>query len=163
MNPEVGRILFPTDLSANAQQAFAFAVALAKRFDARITLFHVIEDLSPSASSLIVDYLGADGLEKVRKRRETEFLDTVKARMAEYCEQMTAQAPECERLVDEMLAGHGHAAEEILRKVAEGRFDLVVMGTHGAGGLAEALLGSTARRVVRRSDKPVLTVPLPKD
>jgi len=38
--------------------------------------------------------------------------------------------------------------------------DLIVMGSHGHGGFVDALIGSTARRVVRRSKKPVLVVRL---
>jgi nucleotide-binding universal stress UspA family protein len=37
------------------------------------------------------------------------------------------------------------------------------MGTHGHGTLADAMMGSTARRVLRRSKKPVLVVRLPEE
>jgi nucleotide-binding universal stress UspA family protein len=40
----------------------------------------------------------------------------------------------------------------------EGKFDVIVVGTHGRTGLAHALLGSVAERVVRRAPMPVVTV-----
>ena len=50
-----------------------------------------------------------------------------------------------------------------LKQAEEKNCDLIVMGTHGHGTLADVMLGSTARRVVRRSLKPVLVVRLPKE
>lgn len=162
MLPDIKRILYATDLSEDSRNAFGYAVALAERFDAAITLFHVIEDFSPSSTARLIDYLGEQGLAEIQKRRTAEFIQTVKERMASFCKDMGVETPECRLRVDEMEAGHGHAAEEIVRLADNGRFDLIVMGTQGAGGVTEALMGSTARRVVRRSRVPVLTVRLPE-
>jgi nucleotide-binding universal stress UspA family protein len=52
----------------------------------------------------------------------------------------------------------GHAADEILAAAAEIHADLVVMGTHGRRGIAHAVVGSVAERVIRASPVPVLTV-----
>ena len=51
----------------------------------------------------------------------------------------------------------------ILEVAKEKNCDLIVMGTHGRGVLADVVMGSTARRVIRRSPKPVLVVRLPSD
>src|SRR5205807_7159695 len=51
---------------------------------------------------------------------------------------------------------------EIVRFAREGRFDLVVMGSHGHTGLAHVLLGSVVERVVRKAPCPVLTVRQPE-
>lgn len=162
MIPDIKRILYATDLSENSRYAFGYAVALAERFGASITLLHVIEDFSPSSTALIINHLGQQGLADIQKRRTTEFVEATKSRMAQFCEEVANDSPECKLLVDEMETGTGHPAEEILQMAKTGRFDMVVMGTRGAGGLAEALMGSTARRVIRRSKIPVLTVRLPE-
>jgi len=47
---------------------------------------------------------------------------------------------------------------EIVRVAAERKADLIVMGTHGRTGLAHALMGSVAEKVVRMAACPVLTV-----
>ena len=47
---------------------------------------------------------------------------------------------------------------EIIRYAKEHDVDLLIMGTHGRGGLAHMLLGSVAEKVVRKSPCPVLTV-----
>ena len=52
--------------------------------------------------------------------------------------------------------------EAILRELQSGDHDLVVMGTHGRTGLARVALGSVAERVLRRADRPVMTVRAPE-
>jgi nucleotide-binding universal stress UspA family protein len=52
----------------------------------------------------------------------------------------------------------GQAVPLITRTAAERGVDLVVMGTHGRGGVAHLMLGSVAERVVRTAPCPVLTV-----
>jgi nucleotide-binding universal stress UspA family protein len=52
----------------------------------------------------------------------------------------------------------GSAAPEIVRFAKERDIDLIVVGTHGRGGLAHVLLGSVAEKVVRKAPCPVLTV-----
>ena len=52
----------------------------------------------------------------------------------------------------------GEPAEAILGAVAQTRADLLVMGTHGRGGLTRLLLGSVAEKVLRHSPVPVVTI-----
>ncbi len=52
----------------------------------------------------------------------------------------------------------GHAAESIAKLAAEGRFDLIVMGSRGHGNLANLVLGSVATQVLARATIPVLLV-----
>jgi nucleotide-binding universal stress UspA family protein len=52
----------------------------------------------------------------------------------------------------------GEPAEAIVREAKRGRYDLVVMGTHGRGALEGLLLGSVARKVIAQSPVPVTVV-----
>jgi nucleotide-binding universal stress UspA family protein len=56
----------------------------------------------------------------------------------------------------------GEPAAEIVAAAQDGKFDVIVVGTHGRTGLAHVLLGSVAERVVRRATMPVITVRPPK-
>ena len=56
----------------------------------------------------------------------------------------------------------GFPADEILKKADDFNCDAIVMGTHGKGLIGHAFLGSTAKRVLRRTRKPVFIIPLPK-
>jgi nucleotide-binding universal stress UspA family protein len=54
----------------------------------------------------------------------------------------------------------GDASAVILETAHQSSADLIVMGTHGLGGFRKLLLGSTTERVLRRTDTPLLAVPL---
>jgi len=56
----------------------------------------------------------------------------------------------------------GFPAEEILSSADELNCDAIIMGTHSKGIIANTFLGSTAKRVLRRTRKPVFIIPLPK-
>ncbi len=66
-------------------------------------------------------------------------------------------------VTDDIIVVRGNPVEEILKYCEEKNCDLIVMGTHGHGTLADVMMGSTARRVLRRSTKPVLVVRLPEE
>jgi nucleotide-binding universal stress UspA family protein len=53
----------------------------------------------------------------------------------------------------------GRADDEIVTRAKETHADLIIMGTHGRSGLAHALLGSNAERVIQHAPCPVLIVP----
>jgi nucleotide-binding universal stress UspA family protein len=55
----------------------------------------------------------------------------------------------------------GDPADQILAEAGAGKYDLIVMGTHGHGGLLDLVLGSVAKETIRKSTVPVMVVPLP--
>ncbi|MBI2845805.1 MAG: universal stress protein [Chloroflexi bacterium] len=58
----------------------------------------------------------------------------------------------------ETLVRRGHAAEEILREIEKGDYELVILGARGRRGITRFLLGSTAARIVENAPIPVLIV-----
>ncbi len=142
---EIKKILFPTDYSACAEQAFSQAAYLAERYGAVLHVLHVTE---PSV------LLPAFGLS------ETELASDL---------HLPAPAPPPTRV---LLAGEGalHNAEmapingsverAILAYAAQEDIDLIVMGTHGRRAVDRLFLGSVAGKVVRLAECPVLTVGL---
>lgn len=70
--------------------------------------------------------------------------------------------PECADKVISIKVCEGFPAEKILSKAEEHKCDKIVMGTHSKGIIANTFLGSTAKRVLRRTRRPVFIVPLPK-
>jgi nucleotide-binding universal stress UspA family protein len=57
----------------------------------------------------------------------------------------------------------GSPSRKIVRYAEQERCDLIIMGTHGRGGIDRLLLGSVAEQVVRSSDVPVLTMRVGSD
>ena len=160
--PEIKRILYATDLSENARYAFSYAMSLANRYGAGITILHVLEDISPFADSLVINIVGEKKWKELRESGEQGVLDTIKERLQNFCEEVSKDLPECPFITDEIVVKIGNPADEIMDLIETGDHDLVVMGAHGHGFLGSAMMGSISRRVVRHSKKPVLVIRLPK-
>jgi nucleotide-binding universal stress UspA family protein len=150
MIPEIKKILYTTDLSQNARYAFSYAASLANRYDAGITILHVLEDISTSADSMVINIIGQDKWEELRVRNEKEVLDTIKARLTKFCDDVQAELPSCPFITDSIMVKIGNPVDEILLEVENKGYDMVVMGAHGHGVLAGAIMGSVSRRIVRR-------------
>jgi nucleotide-binding universal stress UspA family protein len=162
MIPEIKKILYTTDLSQNARYAFGYAASLANQYGAHITILHVLETLPHDANVRVAYVLGEERWKELQKRNEQAVMDTIKTRLEKFCDDMKASLVECPFLVEEIIVTQGEPVEVILKQAASMDYDIVVMGTHGQGILADAMLGSTARRVIRRSEKPVLVIRLPE-
>lgn len=163
MLPKIETILYATDMSENARHAFAYAADMADRHDARITILNVIETLTQSADVMITDILGKKEWDKLKASTRSELEEKIRGRLEDFCTEMGSKLDECKFLVDKVVVRHGVPFEEILKLANEIKADMIVMGTHGHGLIADALIGGTTRRVVRRSEIPVLVIRLPKE
>ncbi len=169
---QIKKILYPTDLSENAKYAFAYAVSLASRYGARLTLMHVLPEVPQSLDRSVIGYISSEKWEEIKARHFQEAQQAligkrkdhhaVKEVLDQFCETAIGDAS-ADIETDEVVVSYGNPVNEILTAAEERGCDLIVMGTHGQGDLTDALLGSTARRVVRRSKVPVLTVRLPEE
>ena len=162
MIPEIKKIFYATDLSENARYCFGYAASLANRYGAGITILHVLEDVSAYQDSLVINVIGKQKWEELRKTNEQKVLDTIRERLEKFCEDVSRELPACPFITDEIIVKIGNPVEEILQEIEASGCDMVVMGTHGRGILANAMMGSTSRRVLRRCKKPVLVVRLPE-
>ena len=162
MIPEIKKILYTTDLSENARYAFSYAASLANRYDAGVTIFHVLEDISPTTDSLVINIIGEDKWQEMRGRNEKEVLETIQSRLTKFCDDVQADLPSCPFITDSIKAKIGNPVDEILQEVENNSYDMVVMGAHGHGFLGDTLMGSVSRRVVRRCKTPVLVIRLPE-
>jgi nucleotide-binding universal stress UspA family protein len=169
----VKRILYATDLSESARYAFAYAVSLANLYGAGITFLHTLAEVPESLDKGVIGYIGSDRWEEIKKQHYQEAKETLTGKKRDYvpirevldqfCEDTKSSHEDYDFVTDEILVTRGNPVEEILEQAEKRNCDLIVMGTHGHGILEDALLGSTARRVIRRSKKPVLVVRLPEE
>ncbi len=163
MIPNIKKILYATDLSKNAEYAFGYAASLANRYGAGITLLHVLEDMSPYRDSLMMNILGEEKWKSLMETNKEKIIHDLKDRLGKFCESISAQIPACPFITDEILVRIGNPVEVILEQAEKSNCDLVVMGSRGHGVLADAVIGSVSRRVLRQCKKPVLIVRLPKE
>ena len=95
MIPEIKRILYATDLSENAKHAFTYAATIANRFDAKITIIHVIETISKNAERQIAEFLGKDHWNEIQKNKKQEYIESIKKRLNDFCEEMSSSLKSC--------------------------------------------------------------------
>lgn len=127
---EIKRILVPCDFSAFSARALERAAAIARWYEARLTVLHVVplaQDLPPR--------------------------EVAAAELARFVEPARDAGVPIETAVAE-----GDPVREILGRASESRADLLVIGTHGRGGFERWVLGSVTEKVLRKAPCPVLTV-----
>ncbi len=163
MIPEYKKILYATDLSKNSRFAFLTAAGIANRYDGKLIVFHVVEELSRSANRRMADILGREEWEKLRATNRAKAKNAIRERLDEFCEEVQQNFQGNPFVIDDVVIRYGDPVEEILFQTRTSDCDLVVIGTHGQGMVAGALLGGTAYRVVRLCKKPVMTIRLPED
>lgn len=135
------RILVPTDGSPGTTRVIDHASELAASHDASLHFLYVVNTASfanlPMETSWesVTSMLREEGEEALRAAEDRADVADVVTAMRE-----------------------GPPSREIVDYANDENCDLVVMGTHGRGGLNRILLGSVAERVVRSSEVPVLTV-----
>ena len=142
----IHRILVPTDFSEPAHAALKWATTLAKEFESRVYLLHVVPEpyaypWGTELSSLPLNEILAQSEEAARQRLGELAVETG----------LPADRLETKAVV-------GTPVDQVIALVKEQKIDLVVLGTHGRGPVGHLLLGSVAERVVRRSPVPVRTV-----
>lgn len=141
---EIKRILVPTDFSEPADAALTYALDLAAKLGARVTLIHVFDD--PFANGIYTgEYM------PMPAEMRAEIIADLRRKLAE----AVARRGHSEMNPEVLF---GSTARTIVDGASERNVDLIVMGTHGRGGMAHLLLGSVAERVVRTASCPVLTI-----
>jgi nucleotide-binding universal stress UspA family protein len=134
------KLLFPTDGSDGAAAVFDHVLDVADAHDATVHVVNVADTTRESVTQVrgrVIDALEQAGARPVREaagRASDRGVPTV----------------------TEVLQGEPYRT--IVDYATTYDIDLVIMPTHGRRGLERFLLGSTAERVVRRSDVPVLTI-----
>lgn len=141
----VREVLFPSDLSPESDRAFEHARFLAERFESTLTLYHSVEVPDPSYAH----WAFAHGHE-IWCRAEQAAREALDRR---------ADALGVSHTV--VVERHASADTALLEFIRRTQPDLVVMATHGRGGVAHLLLGSVTERVVRHAFRPVLCLRAP--
>lgn len=136
----MSQIIFPTDFSENADKAFEFAIAIAKHYNDELIVVNAY-DLPYSQnvmSTSLIDIMretSKKGLHKYEKRAKKEKL-------------------ECQCL--SLMGNPIRVVKELTRKFKD---CMIVLGTKGASGIEEVLIGSNASSILHTVDVPVFTIP----
>jgi nucleotide-binding universal stress UspA family protein len=137
------KILFPTDFSPSAGNALGFVKMLAQKKGAEILLLHIIQPQMGSVTQMgyVVD-INLALLEEGQKA-----LEALSKSLAEEGYSVAS------------LCKQGFISDEINRVIEEEKVDYIVMGSHGASGILEKLVGSTAAYVMEHASCPSFIIP----
>jgi nucleotide-binding universal stress UspA family protein len=139
----VQRILVPIDLSEPSKNALKYALALARPFGAKLILLYVVEPVATH-----------DFAYHPLMLEMTKIIAAAEVRLEKLCQEEVIDPSRIEKTLVRSGVAHG----EITDAAKSLRADLIVIATHGYTGLKHVLLGSTAERVVRHAQCPVLVV-----
>ncbi len=160
MVPEIKKILYCTRIGPNSAYIFRYAAAMARQFQARITVLHVVSALTPEQEALIDGHIGPKSIHTVVEREEEAAAARIRGHLEIFCSRAAGNI-DCSTLVEDIRVREGSAAEVILAQAAECGADMIVMGAHATSSLLHAIMGSTAQKVIRKSAVPVLVVQVP--
>ena len=146
MTATIQKMVVPTDFSPRADQAVAYAAALATTLGASIHLVHVIEDPFVAGGEWALYVRDAQEVRERLYADASSRLATMAASLDKVPSSVTTEIRS------------GPASDGITNAAAASGADLIVMSTHGRSGLPHRLLGSVAERVVRSANCPVLVV-----
>ena len=162
MIPKIQKFLYATDLSPNSVYALRYAMYSAIKHNANLIILHVFEKMDPASNAWLDLYLYEERHQKIYNEHITETKALIEKRLKAIRENELKNNPAFEDRTISIEICEGLLAEEILSKAEELNSDAIIMGTHGKGIIANTFLGSTAKRVLRRTRKPVFIIPLPK-
>lgn len=150
---EIKNILCPIDFSESSQPALKYAVAIARRFGAKVCILYVsdVDDFNYDDQTLVED---EEFNEAKAKEKKTKLINSIPEDIRNQIEIET-----------KILTGVPY--EEIVDFSIESGVDLIVMGTHGRTGLKHVIMGSISEKVVGKSPCPVLLIkhdyPIPEN
>jgi nucleotide-binding universal stress UspA family protein len=128
-----------------------------------------MEEVSPSADVRLKNFIGEDRWQEIKGSQEEEARKVligkkregavIRQALDEFCEKCQNES-DIDIKIDQINVVRGYVVDEILAEAQRIGCDLIVMGHHVRGKLEEAVLGSTTRKVLRRSRIPVMMVQL---
>jgi len=160
MLPDVKKIVYASDIEEGSRPAFRAAVSMAGHYDAEITFLHVIEPLSASAKNLLKTMMNDESLNEMHQESVNNLKNKLVERIERFC---SSELDDNEKMRDDQViprVEEGVAEKVILRVADEINADLIVMGTRTHSSVEQFFLGSTANRVMQRTKRPVLIIPL---
>lgn len=139
------KILCPIDFSEYSYDALEFAKTLAKNFNSKLYVVHIIYEPA-DFTGFYVPHISFDKIRSEIESGAKKIMDEVK-------EKRIQDIPSAETMII-----FGNPADEIVRFAKDKEIDLIVIGSQGKKGIEKMVFGSTAEKVVKKSTCPVLVI-----
>ncbi len=140
------KILVPTDFSEYSHRALKQALDIAKQYDAKVFLLHVVRD---EIQVMNMDFvIPGETLQQMSESKLAWAKESLQKEIDEF--------PESKEVEIITNVRQGVPYEEILKEGKEQGIDLIVIASLGRTGIARYLIGSVSRNVLKGSACPVL-------
>lgn len=151
------RILVPLDGSRFASKAIRYAEAIARQFDSEVILLQIIKPATPvpAETNMAGSVTPSSGKYILQIAYEENKRNEKRAKLYLSRKIREIRKNGIKTAYQVMI---GDISESIIHYAKKNHFDLVIMTTHGKGGLKRAILGSITDEVIRKSGNPVLTI-----
>ena len=140
------KILVPTDFSACSKNALINAVALAKETKSELLVLHAYYE-SIVSSEVGIGTVIPNMTDEFEKNARKEY------------KKLKQEIPALKDIKYHFMTKHGITCESIISTCAANDMDLIIMGTQGASGFEEVVLGSNTYDVIKKAHCPVLAIP----
>lgn len=145
---KIERILCPLDFSEFSTKAFDYARSLARHYEAKLILAHVVQPVFSAYPSYVYPDMVNDIFQDLRVHAERQLSEFAASHASDGVQMVT-------------LVREGAVTESVLALAESEAVNLIVMGTHGRHGFDHLLLGSVTEKVLRKACCPVLAVRAP--
>ncbi len=173
MNTLINRILFATDLSDTARNAFTYAVALADRFESELVVLHVMKREPAFSADVVRIGLGEDLYKELEQKKTQNARSvligkrteahTIGEQIHQYCSEAEQGLKRAKPLVvKDMVIEAPSISQEILRVAERESCDMIVLGHRKHHLLAGDIGEGTLKKVLRKATIPAVVVPSPK-
>jgi nucleotide-binding universal stress UspA family protein len=157
----VKKILVPTDFSEQAGFALDFAYQIALKSTAEIILINVVD--YPGLSTMWSGGMNViGGAEPPLDNLDESFINNLLNRSKDEINSMVRKISHGNVKISQLVEV-GNPYFVITERIEQENINLVIMGTKGATGLEEVLIGSNTERVVRHAKCPVITIKKKRD
>lgn len=155
----IKKILFAADLSAFTSHSLIHVEAIAKQFDAKVFVLHVVRPLGELAAAVVESHCSQNAKNEVLQVVRVEgLLENIRQDVIAALH--TNIYVDVSHYVDEVMVEPGEPASVILYEAERSGADIIVVGSHGAEAIDGRLLGSVAYKVLQLAKVPVFMIPM---
>ena len=151
------RVLVPLDGSELAEQAVSYAAGMAEKFAVPLQLLHAFEGLDKARYTFATTEGELDRRVWQRSGSSEDMTTAIREYLDQQAQMLSVRGLSVNTVVVDVVSG-GSAAGAILAEAERAPGTVVVMATHGRGGLGRLIFGSTANEVLQKATVPILLI-----
>lgn len=155
------KILFATDIGPYTPLALVHVESLARHYGAQISLVHAVPPMSEYTNTIVKSYCSDEVKREALKTGNIKgMIESVRDEIFDMITGNPLLEGAIMDLIDDIVIVPGKPAHIILFEADRLQADLIVIGSHGAEGLSDGILGSVATKVLQLAKVPVFLVPM---